>query len=49
MEPETVGVLLEDAELGAAERVLTREDVLNAEALLVCNALRGALPARLLG
>jgi para-aminobenzoate synthetase/4-amino-4-deoxychorismate lyase len=40
------GVLLEDAELGAAERVLTREDVLNAEALLVCNALRGALLAR---
>jgi para-aminobenzoate synthetase / 4-amino-4-deoxychorismate lyase len=42
------GVLLEDAELGAAERVLTREDVLNAEALMVCNALRGAMPARLL-
>jgi len=43
------GVLLEDAALGAAERVLTRDDVLNAEALLVCNALRGALPARLAG
>ncbi|WP_297354989.1 bifunctional anthranilate synthase component I family protein/class IV aminotransferase [Paraburkholderia sp.] len=42
-------VLLEDAELGAQERVLTRADVLNAEALLVCNALRGALPARLVG
>ena len=41
------GVLLEDKALSVAERVLTREDVLNAEALLVCNALRGALPARL--
>src|SRR6202012_1349314 len=34
------GVLLEDKVLSAAERVLTREDVLNADALLVCNALR---------
>ena len=42
-------VLLEDAELGAQERVLTRADVSNAEALLVCNALRGAVPARLVG
>jgi para-aminobenzoate synthetase / 4-amino-4-deoxychorismate lyase len=41
-------VLLEDAELGAGERVLTRTDVLNAEALLVCNALRGAVRARVL-
>ena len=41
------GVLLEEAEPGAQERVLTRADVLNAEALRVCNALRGALPARL--
>ncbi len=40
-------VLLEDADLHAAERVLTRADVLNAEALLVCNALRGAVPARI--
>jgi para-aminobenzoate synthetase / 4-amino-4-deoxychorismate lyase len=39
-------VLLEDPGLGAAERVLTRADVLNAEALWVCNALRGTLPAR---
>jgi para-aminobenzoate synthetase/4-amino-4-deoxychorismate lyase len=43
------GVLLEDAELDAQERVLTRADVLNAEALLICNALRGALPARVAG
>jgi para-aminobenzoate synthetase/4-amino-4-deoxychorismate lyase len=41
-------VLLEEAsELQAAEKVLTQADVLNAEALLICNALRGALPARI--
>jgi para-aminobenzoate synthetase/4-amino-4-deoxychorismate lyase len=40
-------VLLEDdASLQAAEKALTQADVLNAEALLICNALRGALPAR---
>ena len=44
----TRGVLLEDPVLDAAERVLTRTDLLNAQALLVCNALRGALPARLI-
>ncbi|MFM0031664.1 aminodeoxychorismate synthase component I [Paraburkholderia madseniana] len=43
------GVLLEDTGLRAAERVLTRVDVQNAEALLVCNALRGAVKARVLG
>ncbi|CAE6718275.1 aminodeoxychorismate synthase component I [Paraburkholderia sp. SEWSISQ10-3 4] len=43
------GVLLEDTDLRAAERVLTRVDVQNAEALLVCNALRGAAKARVLG
>jgi para-aminobenzoate synthetase / 4-amino-4-deoxychorismate lyase len=42
------GVLLEDIDLHAAERVLTRVDVQNAEALLVCNALRGALQAHVL-
>jgi Branched-chain amino acid aminotransferase/4-amino-4-deoxychorismate lyase len=42
-------VLLEDLDLHAAERVLTRVDVLNAEALLVCNALRGAVQAHVLG
>lgn len=41
-------LLLEDTELGARERVLTLEDVRHAEALLVCNALRGALPATIL-
>ncbi|SMG42736.1 chorismate-binding protein [Paraburkholderia susongensis] len=41
------GVLLEEASgLQAGEKVLTEADVLNAEALLVCNALRGAVPAR---
>jgi para-aminobenzoate synthetase/4-amino-4-deoxychorismate lyase len=43
------GVLLEDANLHAAERVLTRFDVQDAEALLVCNALRGAVQAHVLG
>ncbi|PRY00331.1 aminodeoxychorismate synthase component I [Paraburkholderia sp. BL25I1N1] len=42
------GVLLDDAsELQAGERVLTRTDLQNAEALMVCNALRGAVPARI--
>jgi len=39
------GVLIE--ELDAAERTLTREDLGRAESLMVCNALRGAMPARL--
>ncbi|CAG4892583.1 chorismate-binding protein [Paraburkholderia gardini] len=43
------GVLLEDTELQATERVLVREDVERAEALLLCNALRGAVAARLAG
>ena len=43
------GVLLEDTSLQAAERVLTRGDVQNAEALLVCNALRGAVQAHVQG
>ncbi|WJF89767.1 bifunctional anthranilate synthase component I family protein/class IV aminotransferase [Paraburkholderia bonniea] len=41
------GVLLDDAVFGAAERVLTRDEVLRAEALMLSNALRGAMPARL--
>jgi para-aminobenzoate synthetase/4-amino-4-deoxychorismate lyase len=41
-------LLEEDASLQAEERVLTQADVLNAEALIVCNALRGALPARVI-
>ncbi|MFM0347043.1 aminodeoxychorismate synthase component I [Paraburkholderia sp. RL17-347-BIC-D] len=42
------GVLLEDvSDLQVAERVLSRTDLQNAEALMVCNALRGAVPARI--
>ena len=39
--------MLADPTWQAAERSLARTDVLAAEALMVCNALRGALPARL--
>ncbi|WP_374623035.1 chorismate-binding protein [Pandoraea sp.] len=39
------GVLLDDPSWGAVEAVLTRDDVLCAQAIVVCNALRGALPA----
>ncbi|MEX3926013.1 aminodeoxychorismate synthase component I [Paraburkholderia sp. BR10936] len=42
------GVLLDDDAFGAQERVLTRDDVLDAEALMLTNALRGAVPARLI-
>ena len=41
------GVLLEDAAWQARERTLRRDDLLAAQALMVCNALRGPLPARL--
>ena len=41
------GLLLEDPAWAARERSISRADVLHAEALVVCNALRGALPARL--
>ena len=41
-------VLLADPAWRAAERSLSRSDLLQAEGLMVCNALRGALPARLL-
>jgi para-aminobenzoate synthetase/4-amino-4-deoxychorismate lyase len=39
------GVLIE--ELDAEERTLTLEDLDRAESLMICNALRGAVPARL--
>ena len=39
------GVLIE--ELDAEERTLTREDLDHAESLMICNALRGSVPARL--
>jgi para-aminobenzoate synthetase / 4-amino-4-deoxychorismate lyase len=40
-------VLLDDPAFGAAERELTLRELRAAEALLICNALRGALPARI--
>jgi para-aminobenzoate synthetase/4-amino-4-deoxychorismate lyase len=42
------GVLLDDETFGAQERVLTRNEVLEAEALMLTNALRGAVPAKLI-
>jgi para-aminobenzoate synthetase/4-amino-4-deoxychorismate lyase len=42
------GILLDDPAWHAAERSLTLDDLLNAQEIVVCNALRGALPARLL-
>ena len=43
------GVLLEDPQLAARERRLTLADLDRAEEIVVCNALYGALPARLVG
>ncbi|MEJ8850637.1 chorismate-binding protein [Variovorax rhizosphaerae] len=40
--------LLDDEAYGAIERSLTLADLQRAEGIVVCNALRGALPARLL-
>ncbi|MDT7838298.1 bifunctional chorismate-binding protein/class IV aminotransferase [Aquabacterium sp. OR-4] len=40
-------LLLDSPAWQAAERSLTRADLQRAEAIVVCNALRGALPARL--
>ncbi|MBT2326005.1 chorismate-binding protein [Variovorax paradoxus] len=40
-------VLLEDSVWGAEERTLRLEDLQAAQKLIVCNALRGVLPARL--
>ncbi|MCB1888946.1 MAG: aminodeoxychorismate synthase component I [Rhodocyclaceae bacterium] len=42
-------VLLDDPAYGASERPLTLVDLDRAEAILVCNALRGALPAQITG
>lgn len=41
-------VLLTDPQFDAREQVLQRVDLFNAEQIMVCNALRGALPALLL-
>ena len=40
-------VILDDPSWQASERVLTRDDLARAEAIMVCNALRGALPAEI--
>ncbi len=42
------GLLLEDPAWAAAERSLMRDELLRADAIVVCNALRGVLPARLI-
>ena len=42
-------VLLEDPQWDAVEAVVTREMLARATDIVVCNALRGALPARILG
>ena len=42
-------VLLEDSAMAAEEAALTRADLARAERIVVCNALRGALPARVVG
>jgi para-aminobenzoate synthetase/4-amino-4-deoxychorismate lyase len=38
-------VLLEDATLNAEEKILTLNDLRKAEEVVICNALRGTLPA----
>lgn len=43
------GVLLDDPEWQAREAELTVADLRRAEAIVVCNALRGPLPARIVG
>ena len=40
-------VVLEDPAWGSAERVLTRKDLERADAIMVCNALRGPLKAKI--
>jgi para-aminobenzoate synthetase / 4-amino-4-deoxychorismate lyase len=38
-------VLLDDPGWSATERSITRAELLSAQSIVVCNALRGALPA----
>jgi para-aminobenzoate synthetase/4-amino-4-deoxychorismate lyase len=42
------GVMLDDPAWAAVEGVITREDLLAAKEIVVCNALRGALPVKLM-
>jgi para-aminobenzoate synthetase / 4-amino-4-deoxychorismate lyase len=41
-------LLLEDPAWGAGERTLRLEDLRRGRSLMVCNALRGAVPGRLI-
>ena len=41
-------VLLRDPQLNASERQISRDELLRASRLLVCNALRGAVTAELI-
>jgi para-aminobenzoate synthetase/4-amino-4-deoxychorismate lyase len=41
-------VLLADPAYGALERTITRQDFERAEAVMICNALRGAVPAQVI-
>jgi para-aminobenzoate synthetase/4-amino-4-deoxychorismate lyase len=42
-------VLLADPAWAATEKVLTQDDLRLAQAIVVCNALRGVLPAKIAG
>ncbi|MCD8564966.1 MAG: chorismate-binding protein [Burkholderiaceae bacterium] len=42
------GILLEDPALAASERTITRRELQQAQAVLICNALRGAIAAELI-
>ncbi|AJP58574.1 aminodeoxychorismate synthase component I [Pandoraea vervacti] len=42
-------VMLDDPAWAAVEAVVTRDDLLSAQAIVVANALRGALPAKIAG
>lgn len=41
-------VLLKDVAWAAAERTITRKDLLNAQSVMLCNALRGAIAAEVI-
>lgn len=43
----TRGALLADPVLGASERILMPDELARADGLLICNALHGAVEARL--
>lgn len=41
-------ILLEDPKLAAREKTISRQELLRAQAVILCNALRGAMPAILM-